>query len=213
MREVWVESGVAMAHDAGAAVWSFDPDLWGVCIQGTTVDEAVTEFRARFGPVRIVQQLNGDELAFDRDLAPASDAERAATATILRDARARSLALAALPDEVLDWDDSQRALPSFAGWRTIRDTLWHIADTESRYYLPSCGLPSYPRRTSLADELTDSAAHVRDVLESMPRDLVVRADDQVWTSTKLLRRLAWHEPGELVAIDGMLERHWENSRR
>jgi hypothetical protein len=31
----------------------------------------------------------------------------------------------------------------------------------------------------------------------MERDRVVEADGEVWTTTKLLRRLAWHERSEL----------------
>lgn len=213
MREIWVESGVGMAHDAGAAAWSFDPDLWGTCVQGETVDYAVAAFESLYGRAHVAQHVHGDELAFERDLVPASDTELAATLDLLGRARSHTLAVLALPDDVLDWDDGQRSLPRFASWRTIRQTLWHIADTESRYYLPSCGLPSRPRRVDLAEELTASAAHVRHVLGSMGRDLVARAGGTVWTSTKLLRRLAWHEPGEMVAIDGILARHRERSRR
>lgn len=53
-------------------------------------------------------------------------------------------------------------MPTWARWRTIRDNLWHIADTESRYYLPSLDLPSKEREPDLETELRASATHVDD---------------------------------------------------
>jgi hypothetical protein len=38
----------------------------------------------------------------------------------------------------------------------------------------------------------------------MPRDLAYQSDGEVWTTVKLLRRLAWHERGELEAIKSLL---------
>lgn len=38
----------------------------------------------------------------------------------------------------------------------------------------------------------------------MPSDALRRDDGEVWTSVKVLRRLAWHERGELVAIRELL---------
>lgn len=204
MREVYVELGVGMAYDAGAAVWSFDPDLWGTCIQGPTAEAAIGAFERRHGPVATVEQIKGDERAFDRDRLPASDTEITLTLGRLTRLRHRSLhLLQRLPPDLLDRDDPARRLPSWARWRTIRGTLWHITDTESRYYLPALGLPGNHRANDLDRELRLSAAHVRHVVSDMTRDLVVE-EVEVWTSTKLLRRLAWHEAGELDAIEGLL---------
>ena len=33
MRSIYVEYPVQMACTRGAAVWAFDADLWGVCVQ------------------------------------------------------------------------------------------------------------------------------------------------------------------------------------
>ena len=77
---------------------------------------------------------------------------------------------------------------------------WHLADTESRYYLPSLGLPSRPRLPDLPDELAASAAHVRRTLLAAPPDLIRTDAGETLTTTKLLRRLAWHEPAELVTM-------------
>lgn len=204
MREVYVELGVRMAYDTGAAVWSFDPDLWGTCVQAPTVEAAIGAFERRHGQATMVEQVEGDERAFDRGRLPASDTEITLTLERLTGLRPRSLhLLERLPPDLLDRDDPARRLPSWARWRTIRATLWHIADTGSRYYLPSLGLPARDRAPDLDTELRLSAAHVRHVVSDMNRDLVVQKAE-VWTSTKLLRRLAWHEAGELDAIEGLL---------
>lgn len=200
MREIWVETGVGMAFTAGAAAWSFDLDLWGTCTQGRDPQEAVAAFQRDHGPAGVIQQIDGDEQAFERDHTPASDAELTSTLEILTAQRERTLSVVVdLPDALLDRDDPSRLMPHWARWHTIRETIWHIADTESRYYLPQLGLPTRGREVDLEVELRASAAHVRTVLTQMPRDLVVTGDE-LWTSTKLLRRLAWHEAGELDAI-------------
>ncbi|HWC22147.1 MAG TPA: DinB family protein [Flexivirga sp.] len=205
VRRIHVESQVNLAGSGGAAVWSFDLDRWGVCEQAGSTWEAVAVWRQRHGPAQVVEYLPGDERAFRRNSAPASDAELDRTLAILAEARERSIAiLDALPDETLDFDDPDRELPVWARWRTIRQTLWHICDTESRYYLPQTGLPAKERRDPLRDELLDSHDHVMSVLRSMARDAVHRPDGEIWTATKLLRRLAWHERGELAAVNTLL---------
>lgn len=205
MRSIYVEHSVQMAYTCGAAVWAFDADLWGVCVQAPTVEQAVERWEDAHGPSTVVETLHGDEQAFDRDLRPASDAELERTLTILEEQRGRALEQAdGLSAEALDADDPDRELPGWACWRTIRDMLWHICDTESRYYLPMTGLPARERHADLRTELAASQRHVRFVLHGMPREQVNRERGEVWTATKLLRRLAWHERGELVAIDALL---------
>lgn len=204
-RQVFVETGAALAFDDGAAAWSFDLDLWGRCVQSTTSSQALREFRSRYGTARVAETIHGDEQAFVRDLQPLRDAELEATLSIHAAQRARAVMLASsLPAAALDHVDEARALPSFARWRTIRQMLWHVADTESRYYLPSLGLSSRPRAGDLLAELATSAQHVRTALVTMPRDVVTRRRGEVWTATKMARRLAWHERGELDAIEDLL---------
>ena len=200
-----MESSVGMAYSEGAAVWSFDPELWGQCAQGQTVEEAIAAWTERFGTSRIVEEIDGDEQAFGRDLEPATDEELETTLHILQRQRERAISLfeASSPEE-LDRDDPARALPRWARWRTVRQMFWHICDTESRYYLPQLGLPPRKRCADLRDELTGSHEHVVHQLADMPRSLAVRDRGEVWTSTKLLRRLAWHERGELEAIEQLL---------
>lgn len=201
----YVETGVAMAYERAAAAWVFDPDVWGRVGQGLEESSAVAALRAEIEnacghdlTLVVVERAYGDEQVFDRDRAAATHAEIAATLGVLTAARHETLALIrGCPDHVLDRDDPDRTLPSWARWRTLRQLAWHIADTESRYYLPSLGLPARIRGDDLVAELVDSAAHVREHVLSMDRDRVVEADGEVWTTTKLLRRLAWHERSEL----------------
>ena len=139
MIEAYVEAGVALAADSGVAAWSYAPELWGRCGQGP--DEATALAALTDRPTVVVERVVGDEQAFSADLRPATPAQRDATLAILAQARAETVALiAGIPDDVLDRDDPDRVLPAFASWRTLRQMAWHLADTESRYYLPSLGL-------------------------------------------------------------------------
>lgn len=152
-----------------------------------------------------MERVQGDEQAFDRDRVPCTAQEREATLTILRQSRPQTIALLrSCSAAELDWDDPERVLPAFARWRTLRQMGWHIADTESRYYLPCLGLGQRERAAGLLEELERSAVHVRAVVETMPADLTVEGECGSWTSVKVLRRLAWHERGELVAMRAML---------
>ena len=152
--------------------------------------------------------MHGDEQAFARDLHGPTGQEIAVTLDVLEDVRPKALALvAAASAEQLDRDDPSRVLPPWASWRTARALVWHLADTESRYYLPSLALPSRARSPDLYAELRLSAEHVRNVVEHLPTEPLVRHEGgEVWTSVKLLRRLAWHERSELRVLEALLSR-------
>ncbi|MEV0799654.1 DinB family protein [Kribbella sp. NPDC050281] len=200
----YVESGVQLAMDDGTAAWVFEPERWGRCGQGADEAAALRDLGAELGTdprFVVVERVVGDEQAFERDLAPAGEAERAATLKILEESRRETVALiSSCSPAMLNFDDAVRVLPSFAGWRTVRQLAWHIVDTESRYYLPSLGLPYREPLENLADELEQSAEHVRRTVATMPADLVRRVDGEVWTTVKVLRRLAWHERSELRTL-------------
>ena len=205
MHDIYIEYPVEMAFSDGAAVWSFEPELWGTCVQGASAGAAVAAWMAIHGPSTIVETIRGDEQAFQRDFEPASEVELERTLAILATQRSQTVRLLdELPADVLDREDPDREMPDWAGWRTIRQMMWHICDTESRYYLPRTGLPARDRRDSLREELVASQRHVKAVLTTMPRDLAYQSDGEVWTTVKLLRRLAWHERGELEAIKSLL---------
>lgn len=205
-----VENGAGMAYDAGSAAWVYDLDLWGVCGQGREEDDALRELRTLAGPdvdIVVAERVEGDEQAFTRDHLPCTPDERAITMKILGEARRGVVELLrSCTQAELDWDDADRTLPRFASWRTLRQMGWHIADTESRYYLPATGFPAKPRTEGLFEELEQSARHVAAQLRTAPCDRVVRGDGETWTMVKLLRRLAWHERTELDVLRTMLHK-------
>jgi hypothetical protein len=206
--DAYVEHDTGMAYDSGVVAWTFDVNAWGRCGQGVDEPSALADLAAAIGvdpaDLSVAERIYGDERAFDRDHRPATEAERAAALVAVNRARAgtRALLSACLTygPELLDFDNSARVLPSWARWRTLRAMFWHVADTECRYYFPRLGRPARPRADDLATELDECAAHVRAVVVDMPGDLVHRYRDEEWTSTKVLRRLAWHERGELRAM-------------
>lgn len=150
-----------------------------------------------------------DEGAFDFERQPATPMERARTLELHGWARADLLEmLHDASDEQLDWADPERELPDWAWWDTPRKMAWHCAITESRYYLGRLGVAApqpfaaltspfpVPRTTELMELLAISQEHVRRWIERLPDDLVVQKHDEVWTTRKVLRRLAAHERGE-----------------
>ncbi len=204
----YVENGIAMASDLGSAAWVFDIDLWGCCGQGSDEASALLDLRRvldRRVEVVVAERVEGDERAFARDRVPCTESERQATLSILAATRPQTIELlGSCSAAELDWDDPERVLPSYARWRTTREMGWHIADTESRYYLPCLELGYRERAPELLEELRLSADHVRQTVETMPAALVVEGEQEVWTTVKVLRRLAWHERGELAAMRAML---------
>lgn len=142
---VYVENGVTMAHDNGSAAWVFDADRWGVCEQGLTESEALEGLKTLLPPdaeFHVIERIQGDEKAFDRDRVPASEEEVERTLKILATARTELLGLLRNATAAeLEQISPQEA--GFAGWSTVRERAWHIADTESRYYLPALGQSCY----------------------------------------------------------------------
>jgi len=56
------------------------------------------------------------------------------------------------------------------------------------------------------EELRQSLGHTLKAIETLPADKHVDTGDKEWTTTKLLRRLAWHERSELVVMKDLLAR-------
>lgn len=218
--KVYVDQGAGMAAAGWSAAWTFDLERWGTCGQGPDDDAALADLAVRCGlgagaldagtlqvAERVSRARSGDETVFERDRVPASEAERDATLAILDAARARTLELVrGAPPRVLAYRDPHRTLPDHAWWHTVGQLALHIADTESRYYLPLLGLPARERASDLVTELEESAAHVRRVVARMTPDLAASSDRHGnWTSVKVLRRLAWHERGELDVLARLVE--------
>lgn len=208
--EVYVESDVGAHIDNATVAWLFDLDYWGRCGQGHDEASALAALRAtpvEPAALRVVERISGDERAFQRDRQPATPAEVTRTLAILHRERGQTLGLIASASIAeLDWDDPERVLPPWALWRTLSQMAWHIADTESRYYLPQLGLPALPRGTNLREELRQSHDYVREILTQIGPDLYrITATGEVWTTVKVLRRLAWHERSELITMRRLLK--------
>lgn len=210
MVDAYVENQVAMASDEGSAAWTFEIEFWGRCGQGRDEEAASHDLGRLLGAPdehQVAERVHGDEQAFARDRVPCTEAERRATLSILAEVRPRTVALlSSCTAEELDWDDPERVLPQYANWRTLRQMGWHVADAESRYYLPSLGLGYREPAGDLVEELHLSAKHARRTLETLPADLVVSGPTAVWTTVKLLRRLAWHERAELDVMQALLSK-------
>ncbi|MGH9041926.1 MAG: DinB family protein [Acidimicrobiia bacterium] len=206
---IYVETGVGGHTDDATQAWSFALEHWGRCGQGHDEPSALLALAGSLGlapaDFEVVERIQGDEGAFARDHQPASAGERAATRTILEQARAATIDLLtqATPAQ-LDWDDPQRVLPSWACWRTLRQMGWHLTRTESRYYLAALGVQAPPVAGDLIEELHRSHEHVLTTLEELPPALATEVKGQRWTTTKVLRRLAWHERAELEVMRELL---------
>lgn len=222
---IYIESRVGGHIDQATQAWTLRLTHWGLCGQGadeeealrtltTTALDAYRGFLSRhgetclpLGQVEVTERIHGDELAFEEDRRPASDQELDRTLQILAWVRSDLLELlGSAADAELDWDDSKRQMPSWATWRTARLMAKHIADTESCYYLAALGVVPPPKPEDLVEWLERSGRHVRSTLAVLPRDLVVDNDEEVWTTRKVLRRLAWHERGEIDAMQTLLRR-------
>ncbi len=67
-------------------------------------------------------------------------AELDRTAELLSASRADLIAtVSSLPEDALCWDPPYRSFAQWAGWRSIRAILAHVANTETHYYLPNIG--------------------------------------------------------------------------
>ncbi len=175
------------------------------------------------GPFQEVQVMERrpatDEGAFGFDRGPATPEERQRTLELYRWAREDLVRLVKTAnDPELDWLDEGRRLPEWAWWRAARQMAWHCAITESCYYLPCVGvsrpqpfaklttpLPA-PSTAELLECLAVSQAHVEHWIEHLPADVVVENDDEVWTTRKVLRRLAGHERAENDVTTALLQK-------
>jgi len=157
----------------------------------------------------VAERVTGDEIIFSGDRGPATDREFSLALRLLECSRSDLLAvLARMPEAALDWDPPYRDFAGWATWRTIRQILAHISNTETHYYLAAIGcIPDMPPAEPDADWRRHLPAHrlaAIDFLEEVRlsddrarlRDVV---DDQ-WSVRKVLRRLVRHELLHLKSI-------------
>lgn len=203
--DVYVDTGPGMTAVGEVAAWSFDLEHWGECGQGITEETAVANLARRTGNAqqRIVDRISlamRDEV-FEADLRPATDAQVSVTADILRRERRRTMELVARASvDQLEAADEGVAQPVWMRWRTASAIAWHIADTESRHYLRLVGGGERAPVPDLLGELEESGHWIQAQLLSIRRDAVERQGTALWTTVKVLRRLAWHERVESVFL-------------
>ena len=152
--------------------------------------------------IDVVQRVVGNEVLFEADVAPAPPDMIAETIQLMHAARSDLLAtVGSLSGGMLDWDPPYRAFGAWADWRTIRQILVHIANTETRYYLTSVGYEptASPARGNgdwrafLSEQRSSALAFLED-LESAPDRARVRPrGEERWSVRKVLRRLVRHE--------------------
>lgn len=203
--DVAVDAGPAMTALGEVAAWSFDLEHWGECGQGVTEDAALANLARRTGgtELRVVDRIQAHESGqvFAADLRPATEDQILTTADILRRQRARTIELVARATiEQLEAVNADVVQPGWMRWRTASAIAWHIADTESRHYLHLIGAGERAAATELLRELEESGAWIIERLRSMPHAAAERHGSEVWTSVKVLRRLAWHERVESVFL-------------
>lgn len=159
-----------------------------------------TEFPT--GTVEVVEEISGNELAFQDDLLPATIEEIERCRQLLEYTRRDLLAtVEGLSDDVLDWDPPYDRFAPHAWWRTVRQILQHIAFTEIGYYLPSVGWEvqldlGELRRSAWQELLLRSREETLRFLDHLRKDsdrVRLTQGDEVWTVRKVLRRLVWHE--------------------
>lgn len=202
---MYIDGGAGMTRVGGVAAWTFETGHWGECGQGDSEFDALANLARRVGTAdfHVAERIGTGEArqVFDTDLVPATEEQVTATASILRAERARTIALVeSASPAALRMPGADVPQPTWMRWRTAEAIAWHVADTESRHYLGLLGLGSREPLGSLRAELAESAAWVQERLRTMPRDARAEVSGEVWTSVKVLRRLAWHERVESVFL-------------
>lgn len=204
--EVHSEDGGSMSSRA----WSFDLASWGIARSAETANGALSMLqRATRAPTLEVEETVEDfDPAFARDLEPAAPGERAATLTILEQARARSLALLESTDEHrLHRTSAELWDVDFGGFSDAAELAWSFADVESRRYPSALGLATREPLPDLLDELRASHVHAMQIVATLPEVLIRAAPDGgEWTSVKLLRMLAWYERAHYSLLETLLTR-------
>lgn len=151
---------------------------------------------------RIAERVTGDEILFSEDRDPATDQEISTALRLLECSRSDLLVtLRETPEPAFDWDPPYQDFARWASWRTIRQILAHISNTETHYYLPAIGYrPTVPPAQPEADWQRHLSAHRLEVAQFL--DEIRLSDDRVrlrdvsddrWSVRKVLRRLVRHE--------------------
>ena len=161
------------------------------------------------GAIEVVEEIAGNEVAFQEDFLQASVDEISHCAELLGYLRLDLMTtVEPLPAKVMEWDPPYRHFASYAWWRTIWQIVKHVALTEVAYYLPSVGweVRLDLRALQIADwheqlwQSREEAYRFLDELRASSDRVRLRNGDETWTVRKVLRRLVWHERLHLKSI-------------
>lgn len=162
--------------------------------------------------VAVVEEIRGNEVAFDHDLYAAESSEIDLCLALIACTRQDLLAeVEGVDDGILDLDPPYRDFADWARWRTVRQILERIALTEVGYYLPSIGYsgpdPDSLRRLAWREQLELSRAETVSFLGRLAEEgdaLRLSIGEEAWSVRKVLRRLVWHERLHLKSIRRIL---------
>jgi len=152
--------------------------------------------------VEVVEQIRGDEVLFAWDRDPATLGELDQAIDLLTASRSDLITtLECLPVGTFDWDPPYERFLPWARWRTVRQVVAHLANTETHYYLPTIGFqPSAEPVPGDSEWQTFLAGRREEVVKCLDGlrhapDLahVAEAWAEAWSVRKVLRRLVWHE--------------------
>ena len=152
--------------------------------------------------VHVVERVSGNEVLFSADKGAVSPEQVDLTAQLLAASRSDLLdTVGKLPEAVLDWDPPYRSFLPWATWRTVRQILAHVANTETHYYLAWIGFVSRTSpapadgdwREFLGEHRSETLSRLRELRDSPDRRRVINRDGEEWSAAKVLRRLVRHE--------------------
>ena len=167
--------------------------------------------------LHVVERVSGNEVLFSADRCAVSPEQVDLTAQLLAASRSDLLdAVGRLPEAALDWDPPYRSFLSWATWRTVRQILAHVANTETHYYLAHIGF--VPRtspapadgdwRAFLAEHRSETLSRLQELRDSPDRRRVGNRGGEEWSAAKVLRRLVRHEILHSRSI-GRIRREYE----
>ena len=227
--QVWLLEGLADA-EPGFQVWALDH--LGLASWAETRSQVLQRMPAKYeeyrtwldhhrlgdpGPdsgVEVAEEIRGDEVLFTPDRLPATVSEIERTLRLLGASRSDLVdILQRVPVAVHDWDPPYRRFLSWGRWRTVRQVVAHLANTETHYYLTAIGFQPPLEPVSPVAEwesfLDARRAQVIEFLDDLKRSSdLIRVDPAgAWSVRKVLRRMIWHERLHTKSIRRILDEH------
>ncbi|MBN1459121.1 MAG: DinB family protein [Armatimonadetes bacterium] len=215
MPRVWLNEGTG--NEPGWTAWCLD--LMGLATWAPSeaevlgrIPQKVNEYRLWLERhdmearpwdrvVSVVERRSGNEVLFGEDLEPCTAQDVDLAIRLLSASRADLLeAVHSLPAAALDWDPPYRSFAEWASWRTARQILAHVANTETHYYLPNVGYapqlePARPDgdwQEFLPRHRQETLRRLNELAEAEDRARITRQPEE-WSARKVLRRLVRHE--------------------